>query len=718
VEHQKPPTPILRGRRVQVKWARFFGSRLLWAGTVITGSIMVVMEIVFLSNLLEAAGDLEDDEILFCPMGLWSKSYRKEFGGVIENDESLRRLNDADFELYVEYFKIFNYHKFVKEKMDKLFFYLLKAGSIVNSWEELFEGMRKKDRYLRNEIFMDVDLIRYLENYDLFLYRSFDSEVNLKERELIKSIVEGEVTENLVKKEAEKKRYYLEALREIVRSGGLLKEPKLEVLIPLDVKEEGVAGLRDYIDKGKEYVEYTVEGRKVLTISSKGSYGLGIETNFLVEYNNDRSYVVFGKVHQDIPFGSYQVGRDYLLGLPLFKGKILQISSTFRSVYDNKTVVIKKREKSKENKGELFAELRSDSFDVRALFLENPGVSVFEPKGTRRIRKITVHDSNAKVLQIKALERKENGETRQDGYKLCNIEIRKDGSFSVETDYNNVIDVLITPIKGDGREPHELKELIDKRSVRIGGRILEEVSYSKEGKRYLVLEEDGRLDEVSKYIVSSLYDFAKKVIRYRVDDQFPLKLSKEKEDKKLIETIQTGFIQKEINRVIGTLKKIVDLCFESGGGVKHFIKTHEIEDPEKVAYKEALYSTGIDGEGLKGEEKSIVEVLKIISYSYPLMDRPNVERVFEELRDLTGVVFSKEKVPLEEISVLVEKVNPEGLRLPDGYVAMAPSSSALFLVEGSEIKVYAKGYRYEKNPYRNVKLLKIGLGDTEIIVYG
>jgi hypothetical protein len=678
---------------------------------------MVVMEIVFLSNLLEAAGDLEDDEILFCPMGLWSKSYRKEFGGVIENDESLRRLNDADFELYVEYFKIFNYHKFVKEKMDKLFFYLLKAGSIVNSWEELFEGMRKKDRYLRNEIFMDVDLIRYLENYDLFLYRSFDSEVNLKERELIKSIVEGEVTENLVKKEAEKKRYYLEALREIVRSGGLLKEPKLEVLIPLDVKEEGVAGLRDYIDKGKEYVEYTVEGRKVLTISSKGSYGLGIETNFLVEYNNDRSYVVFGKVHQDIPFGSYQVGRDYLLGLPLFKGKILQISSTFRSVYDNKTVVIKKRERSKEDKGKIFAELRAHSFEVRSLFVKNPGVSVFELKGTRRIRKITVLDSSAKVLQLKALERKESGEARQDGYKLCNIEVREDGRFSVETDYDNVIDVLITPIKGDGREVQELKELIDKLGIEMRGRITEEVSYSKEGIRELVLEESRSLDEVDKYIASSLYEFVKEMIRHKVEDNFPLKLSKEKEeDKRLVETIQKGFIQYNIDRILKYFKKIVDLCFESVGR-KYFIKTHSIEDPEKTAQKEVLQIIGIDKEGLKGEEKSIVEVLKLISYSYPLMDHLSIERTLEELKGLTGIIFSTEKVPLDEIRVFIDRVNPEYLSLPNSYVAMVPSSSALFLIEGGRVKVYTKGYTRNNPMNPNAKRVGIGLGDIEIVVW-
>ncbi len=686
----------------------------LRTGAAIAGGIIVAMEIVFVNNLLKATEELEEDEILFCPMGLWAQSYRQELGGVVEDDENLRRLNDADFELYIEYFKIFNYHKFVKEKMDRLFFYVLKPGFIVTSWEKLFEGVRKKDRYLRNEIFMDVNHIKSLENHDLFLYRSFDSEVNRKERELIKSIVEGEITENLVKKEVEKKKYYLEALKEVVGSSGLLKELRLEVFIPLDVKERG--GLRDYIE---DYVEHMAEGRRVLTIPStkEGNYGLEIATNFLVEYNKDSSYIVFGKVYQDIPFGSYQVVRNYLLGLPLFKGKILQISSTFRSIYDNRPVVIKKREKDKVDKGKTFAELRANSFDVRVLFVKNPGVSVFELKGTKKIRKITVRDSDAKVLQLKALERKESGETRQDGYKLCNIEIRGDGSLSVETDYDNVIDVLITPIKGDGREAQELKELIDKRSIKIKGRILKEVSYSKEGKRELVLEESGSLDEVGKYIASSLYEFVKKMIRHRVEDNFPLKLSKEKEeDKRLIETIQTGFVQYNINRILKYFKKIVDLCFESKGR-KYFIKTHSIEDPEEIAHREALHVTGVDKEGLKGEEKSIVEVLKLISYSYPLMDHLSIKRTLEELKGLTGVVFSTERVPLNEIRVLIDRVNPEYLSLPNGYVARVPSSSVLFLVEGGNIKVYTKGYIYDNPGYPNVKQVDMVLEDVEIIIH-
>jgi len=49
------------------------------------GIIFIAMEIVFLESLLEASEDLGDDEFLFCPMGLWSESYRKELGGIIEN---------------------------------------------------------------------------------------------------------------------------------------------------------------------------------------------------------------------------------------------------------------------------------------------------------------------------------------------------------------------------------------------------------------------------------------------------------------------------------------------------------------------------------------------------------------------------------------------------------------------------------------------------------
>jgi len=85
------------------------------------------------------------------------------------------------------------------------------------------------------------------------------------------------------------------------------------------------------------------------------------------------------------------------------------------------------------------------------------------------------------------------------------------------------------------------------------------------------------------------------------------------------------------------------------------------------------------------------------------MDRLNIERTLEELKGLTGIVFSTEKVPLDEIRVFIDRVNPEYLSLPNGYVAMVPSSSALFLIEGGRIKVYTKGYTSNNHMNPNAK---------------
>jgi hypothetical protein len=342
---------------------------------------------------------------------------------------------------------------------------------------------------------------------------------------------------------------------------------------------------------------------------------------------------------------------------------------------------------------------------------------VIEEKEGRRV--IEVNDNDTKVLQVKAFGKEERGETKYGEYRLCGIEIGRDGRFSVKTDYNNVIEVLIKPINGDGKEAEELKELIGKRSMVRSGIILDEISDRKERKTKLVLEDSKNPDEIGKYIASSFYEFVQRVLRDKVDDGLPLNLSKKREeDKRLIDIIQSGFVQSKINRTLETFNKVVDLCFESGGR-KHFVKTHDIEDPEKIAYESALRSIGVSGEGLKGEEKSIVEVFKIISYSYPLMDRPNVERVLGELKVLASIVFSTERVPLDEIRVLIDKVNPEYLKLPGGFTLTVPSSSALFLAEGDEIKVYIKDYTRE-NPMlpRNVKRVSIGLGDLEITVFG
>jgi hypothetical protein len=663
------------------------------------------MEIVFTSSLLEAAKDLEDDEILFCPMGHWAESYIEEIGGVVGNDEELKRFNDYDFDFRVKSFKIFGYHKFNYHRTDDRFLCVFKPGLVVSGWGELFEGISKNGKYLKSKIIKGVKSIKVIENYELFVYKNTE---NSEEKGFIKSMVFGKVSDKLVEKEIEKRKYYLETISEIIDKK--LREIRLVFSIPS--YEKGVGKVTEYIEE---------EGNKILMVFHTGFIGFfeergpEVETRLAVDYEKDRVYIAFGKVYDE------STEKTYLLGVPIFKGKISQASSTLRSFVINpstkndQVLEIRRREAPKYDKGRVSADLIADSFNVRVLFVKNPGGSFFM-KGKRKIRRITVHDSNAKVLQLKAIERKESGENGQDGYKLCSIEIREDGSFSVETDYDNVIDVLITPIKGDGREAQELKELIDKRSIEIKGRITEEVSYSKEGRRELVLEESGSLDEVDKYIASSLYEFVKKVIRHKVEDNFPLKLSKEKdENKRLIETIQTGFIQYNIDKIFKYFKKIVDLCFESGGR-KYFIKTHSTENPEKIAHNEVLHVTGIDKEGLKGEEKSTVEVLKLISYSYPLMDHLSIERTLEELKGLTGIVFSTEKVPLDEIRVFIDRVNPEYLSLPNGYVAMVPSSSALFIIEGGRVKVYTKGYTSNNPMNPNARRVSIGLGDTEIIV--
>jgi hypothetical protein len=669
-----------------------------------TGGIIVAMEIVFASSLLEVTKDLGDDEVLFCYMGSWAKSLGKEIGGVVENDEELKQLTDSDFDVYIELFRIFDYHKHHDYRMYDVFFYVLKPGSLVSSWEEVFGRVRKNERYLRKEILRDAELITFLGSYDLFVCNNLGA-TNNREKDFIKSIIEGRVSEKLVNREEEKREYYLRAIRKTVMNYGLPQELKLVTSIPPNARERGIDGIIDYINRGDDiYVESTVEGNKILTIFSAGGghRGTSIETDFVVEYDENKAYVVLGKVYVE------SIGKTYLLGVPLFKGKISQIRSVFKPICDSKLIKINIRESPKTDRGRLFAELRSEVFELSALYAKEP--RVVEEKGNRRL--IEVYENSTKALHIKVLKKERD-------HKLCDIEIEKDGSFSVKTGYNDNIEVSTKSIKGVVMRTEEFKELIEKkRNILKGGRIMSEISNKREGRKELVLEENKDLGEVDRYIASSFYEFVEKMIRDRTESGLSPNLSKNREgEKSLTEIIQTGFIQSKISRVLDSLKKIVDLCYESDGE-RHFVRTHDTREPEKVAYKAAFYGTGIDGEGLKGEEKRIVEVLTLISYSYPLMDRLNIERVLEQLKDLTGAVLSSERVPLDEIMVLINRINPENLRLPEGYIDEVPSSSVLFLDEGDKIKVYTKGYTYENSRYRNVRRVRIGLGDLEINVFG
>jgi len=635
---------------------------------------MLSVEIVFLNNFLEVAESLEEDEVLFCPMGQWIQSMMEE------------ETFEYGLFIWLGYYK-FRYDK----RMDKLFFYVLNPGLVVSSWEEVFEEVGRNERYLNKEILSDVELIRVLEGYDLFVYKEF--EASNKERDFIKSMIQGGAEKELVEKEAEKRRHYLGAIRGTYRK--TLPKLSLKIGIERDVKEKGVEGVRGYIKEGKAYVESLVEGKRILSIFPARTGVVEVETNFVVDYDMSKVYIAFGKLLRG--------EKPYLLGVPLFKGKVSKLSSAFRSFgREYKFVEIKKKEDSKTGRDRLFAELRFNTLEVNVLF--SKGSRVIEENGNRRI--IEVDHRYSKEINISAHKGEERKET---GYTLCGIEIEKGGRFSIKKGYGNMLDVEIRDAWEELLGTDELKEIIEKRKVGGVGRILSEDSDHL--KRELVLEESDSLGEVEEYIASRLYEFARKLIRNKKGSKFQLDPYKGSDiEKDLVDIIQTGFIQHVVDRTLKNIGKIVDLCYESYGN-KHFVKSHNIEDPEKMAQEVALHIIGISKDGLRGEEKRIVDVLKLISYSYPIVDLPNMEKVLEELKVMVGAIFSSESAPLDEIRVSIERLVPEFLGMPVGR--STSSSSALILLEGDSLKVYAKSYRRQAD-YPNVKEVEIGLGNIEI----
>jgi hypothetical protein len=674
---------------------------------------MVAMEVLFLNNLLKATEDLGEDEILFSPVGPWTGSLRKEIGVIVEDDEEIENLTDSDFDSLIEYFGIF--HKFLK--MDEIFLYALKPRLILDSWNDLLGRVRKNERYLKSDISKDAELItflgRLLGKYDLLVCNNLLTHINTLEKEFVRSIVEGEVSEKLAKGEVGKRGYYIEAIRNMVGIYELLKEPTLVASIPQSVKEKGVSGIIGHIREGNVYVESVAKRKNILTIfyADHRRKGIEIETNMSVEYDTDLVYVVFVGVHNVLS------GKNYLIGFPFFKGKISKITSIFRPVIStyrgsSSFVEIKRKEKTRTGKSGFLAELKVETFEVNAFYASN--FRVIEEEGKKR--NIWLHEGYGnKVVQARASRSEEGREAKYNEYKICDIEVRGDGSLSVRTDYNKAIEVLIMPTFG-GQDVEELREMIDKGNIVIGGRILKE--YSKgSGGREVILEDKKNLGEVDKYIAYTLIKFLEKALekaaKYKSRDSLSFTLSKEKEEEKsLIDTIKTPFIYYKARRTLESLKKIVNLCFESEGR-KYHVKTHDIKDPKEMTRKAvngALYSTGIEPDGLRGVNKSIVDVLKLISYSYPLMDRPNIESLLEKLKNLANIIFSTEDAPLDEISVLISKINPDELDKSSEH-GTVPSISAVFLVEGDAIKAYVKGHG---NNWQGVKRLRIGLGDIEV----
>jgi hypothetical protein len=674
------------------------------------------METVFASSLLEVAKDLEDDEILFCPLGPWTGSLRKEIGVIVDYDKEVENLTDSGFNSLIEYFEIF--HKFTK--MDEIFLYALKPRLILDSWNNLLGGVRKNERYLKKDISLDAELItflgRLLKEYDLLVCNNLLTHISTLEKEFVKSIVEGEVSEKLAREEVGKREYYIEAIKNMVGKYELLKKPTLVASIPQSVKEKGVSGIVSHIKEGSAYVESVKKRRSIITIfyADHRRKGIEIETNMSIEYYTDRVYVVFVK------FLNVLSGKTYLIGFPFFKGKISRIIPIFIPIISTHPgsgsfIEIKKREKTGTGKGGFLAELKVETFEVNIFCASD--FKVVEEEGRRR--EIWLYEGyGGKVVRVRESENKKGRQTEQNEHKICDIEVREDGSFSVRADYNKAMEVLITPTFG-GQDLEELGKAIDKGNVVIGGRILKQYSkgYSRgSGAMNMILEDRKSLDEVDKYIAYTLINFLKEAAKYKSWGSPSFTLSKEKEEEKsLMDTIKTPFIHYKTGRILESLKKIVDLCFESEGK-RYYVKTHDIkEDPKEMTRKAlsgALYSTGIDPDGLRGENKRIVEVLKLISYSYPLMDRPNIESLLEKLKNMANMVFSTEVAPLDEISILIRKINPDDLESSSEYGTI-PSISALFLVEGDVIKAYVKGHG---NNWQTVKRLRIGLEDIEVNV--
>jgi len=192
-------------------------------------------------------------------------------------------------------------------------------------------------------------------------------------------------------------------------------------------------------------------------------------------------------------------------------------------------------------------------------------------------------------------------------------------------------------------------------------------------------------------------------------------LLKPEKNKELIEEIQTGFIQSKVKRNLKYLEKIEEMCFESKEGERQKIKylglEEQKEDPKKIAKEVALYGTGINVERLKGDKKSVMEVLKLMSYSYPFLTQYTLKRILEELRERVSSALSTDITPLEEIEMSIKTINPS-IALSDSD----PKVLALFSVEGDKVKVYINDGEEKRIHEEITEYVKIGIGGIEVKV--
>jgi len=689
------------------------------------------MEIVFLNNLMEAAKDLEDDEILFCPMGLWSDYIEKGLGGIVEEGNKVRPFSEEEVISVKE--QLF-YNNQINSKQN--FFYVVKPDLIRRDLKGIFEEIRKNREYLKKEIVEDLRYVEKMLEYDLFVFVPHVSEGygHDREAEVVKSMIENEVGVHLVEGEKKKKRLYRDSLETLEYTLNFLKRvgnkeikktlnKNLEfyILFPERVRDIGLEG---YLKVSRIYKEARKQDSNSLIIlpwffpSSKPVENYmeivnGMGTKSLFNLNIDE--VKFGKVY--LVFGEYKIDfegqeRSCIIGLPLFKVKSSLVGSEFRS----RNVVARKRDSAKTNKGVALARLKVWDFTIKALYGKEPRVLKKGPG--ERVVEVDEKFSITISLRERRKESTIGGETYyvgSPGCKVCDIEIREDGSFSTKLDHSNLYFISINDTRGKEKYSPGLRnsELIEKLASGKGvERVGDIIKESKDNEKVVyVLREyfpyQGD-DVMGNYLELSFREILKALlpkIREKIerDHYSRLELDGERE-KELVEKTQTGFFQSRINRVIKYLKSIeIELCFSSRDGERHLIKHPEVREPEDMVEELDLYRKVVDVEGLKGEKKNIESLLKLISHSYPLLNSSMTEKLMEELKDRVESFLARKNVPIEEVEVSIEDLVPR-MSLYD------PGTLVLFLPEEGKIKAYTNGTKAG----RVLKDLKVAIGNLEL----
>jgi len=701
------------------------------------------MEVALVGNLLEATKDLEEGEIIFCPMFYWAKSLSDKIGGIVMDNGQVRPPNAGEFDRARD--QLLLYSTLRRYTFRQPFFYASKSDWMGKSWENFSGEVKKNEEYLKKEIVEDLGHVNPLFKYDLFLdiSESFtDSEEFKVVIENTRKIVEKEARKDLVESEKEKTEKYIEVLSKVLEFKLVPGELELTFVLPSKVREKGTEG---YIKEGKIYKEAAKGEKGILIILPNGDLRHGpewyqVENGIEVKYyftnpkiDKEKVYIVLGE------FKIFYDGRErtYLLGLPFFKVKFSPINVEFRS----RSVVIRKRQEPKDASGTTRARLHIKNFLITLEYTKEP--EVIEGGEGKRI----IETRKSVQIAIKAENRTDNAYSMSpDRYRICEMEIQEDGGFSVKTDYSNIYKVQITASDKATDEAHEIAEkepregfswLIEKwtngkKTIRSGKIVGESVENTISKKKTFLLKEEKYNDEdsekkseIDRYIKSKLEEIVKDILRvgnredtdsylYQKRKMEVLTLRPE-ESEEIIGKIQAGFIHDKVNRNLKYLEKIEELCFESREGEKYSIKHQSLEEQKeeaiKIAEEVALYGAGINVERLRGEKKSVMEVLKLMSYSYPFLTQYSLKRILSELKERVRLALSKDVVPLKEVEMSIETINPS-----ISVSAMDPKVLALFSVEGDKVKVYINEGE-EQSIYKKVtEYVKIGIGGIEIRV--